>query len=43
MKFVETSAVEGRNVDELLVGVTKQLLLRRQQNMTRYDKVTNIS
>ena len=43
VKFVETSAVGGQNVDELLVGVTKQLLLRKQQDRPRQDKVSNIS
>ena len=29
-KYIETSCVLKHNVDELLVGVTKQMLLRRE-------------
>ena len=32
MKFIETSAIMKHNMDELLVGVTKQMLLRKKQS-----------
>ena len=31
-KYVETSCVLKHNVDELLVGVTKQVLLRKEES-----------
>ena len=31
VKFVETSAILNQNMDELLVGLTKQIMLRREE------------
>ena len=41
-KFIDTSCVLKHNVDELLVGLTKQILLRQAQDITRSrEKVSN--
>ena len=34
-KFIETSSVLKHNVDELLVGMTKQIILRQAQDLGR--------
>ena len=39
-KFIETSAGLKHNVDELLVGITKQILLRHQKTEQPVPKVT---
>ena len=36
-KYIETSCVLKHNVDELLVGVTKQILLRKQKTEKGVD------
>ena len=36
-KFIETSAGLKHNVDELLVGVLKQILLRQEQDITKVE------
>ena len=36
-KFIETSSALKHNVDELLVGVTKQMLLRKDQEDGKKD------
>ena len=38
IKFIETSAIKKHNMDELLVGVTKQMLLRKKQSLVHGDK-----
>ena len=41
-KFIDTSCVLKHNVDELLVGLTKQILLRQaQDNAGSHEKVNN--
>ena len=37
-KFIETSTVLKHNVDELLVGVTKQMFLRKEQDKGKKDR-----
>ena len=42
-KFIDTSCVLKHNVDELLVGLTKQILLRQaQDNPGSREKVYNL-
>ena len=36
-KFIETSSALKLNVDELLVGVTKQIFLRKEQENGKKD------
>ena len=36
-KFIETSSALKHNVDELLVGATKQMLLRKDQEDGKKD------
>ena len=36
-KFLETSSALNHNVDELLVGATKQMLLRKKQEGGKID------
>jgi hypothetical protein len=38
IKFIETSAIKKHNMDELLVGVTKQMLLRKKQSLVHGNK-----
>ena len=43
-KFIDTSCVLKHNVDELLVGLTKQILLRQAQDIEgSREKVSNFS
>ena len=36
-KFIETSSALKHNVDELLVGVTKQMFLRKEQKVEKKE------
>ena len=36
-KFIETSSALKHNVDELLVGVTKQMFLRKEQEVEKKE------
>ena len=38
IKFIETSAISKHNMDELLVGLTKQMLLRKKQSLVQGNK-----
>ena len=38
IKFIETSAIMKHNLDELLVGVTKQMLLRKKNSQVCGNK-----
>ena len=43
-KFIDTSCVLKHNVDELLVGLTKQILLRQVQDIAgSREKVLNFT
>ena len=38
IKFIETSAIMKHNMDELLFGVTNQMLLRKKQSLEHGNK-----